>query len=128
MLRPLHRIVARILVAVMALTMISPTVGAEMVSLHHDVTHKGVEHFGSVNHEHPLPDDGAVHDTHSKERMGVGEAHGSIGHLLDHTPMFPAFATPAPVSITTGQLPPSLRYLILVTVLEPPFKPPRRFA
>lgn len=68
--------VARLLLAVMMATLLSPLLGWHMQAEHHEFAAGPA----SPDHHHPAGDDHSGTDNH-------GDAHASIGHLLGHMPM-----------------------------------------
>ncbi len=107
------RFVSRLLFLVMAMTFLSPALGAQM-TVDHEQLHALAKHAdeSSMAHEHDADDD--------------EDAHALIGHLFLHMPHFVSSASQLlPTQFVTGADLPVLRFPPSCGIPELPFKPPR---
>ena len=106
--------VSRMLFIVMALTFLSPALGAQIVA-DHDQLHAQTTYSDDSlpTHAHDTDDD---HDT----------AHALIGHLFLHMPVFSSVAFEVAISKFTGAGDmPVPQFSLPFSIPELPFKPPR---
>lgn len=116
-------VVSRMLVMVMALTFLSPVLGAQRVT-DHELAHAATTAHAAAADSTPAH----AHDNDA-DNDGDGdhnEAHSLIGHLLLHMPFFSAGI----IQITfprlmSGEKIPTLLPLPTLGIPELPFKPPR---
>lgn len=110
--------VARALLLIMLVTLLSPALGWGMVATHEQLSHGMENHHIAVLHY-----DDHHHDRHHDEDHQ--QAHSSIGHLFTHMPI-DLFIAP---SLTIQpQIHPKtifLRPAFVTVAVKPPFRPPK---
>jgi hypothetical protein len=107
----------RLLLVVLMGTFLSPSFGWQMVASHGESDHASVAVMADHADIH-LESDGRDHDHDDV-------AHGQIGHLLSHLPVFIYETAPilAPAAVRNAY--PVRRHTFSYADTEPPFKPPR---
>ena len=112
-------VVSRMLVMVMALTFLSPVLGAQRVT-DHELAHAATTaHAADAAHAHDNDADNDGDGDHN-------DAHSLIGHLLLHMPFFSAgIIQVAFPRLMSGEKIPTPLPLPTLGIPELPFKPPR---
>lgn len=115
MTQRLFSAVARVLLTVALITFLSPSLGWQLVA-----THDELEHMSAHVASHDLHDDSGnrEHEHH--------DAHGFIGHLFGHLPVFLSAPPILPKADPARSDFADVALVVVHIALEPPFRPPRR--
>jgi hypothetical protein len=110
--------VAKALLLVMLVTLLSPALGWGMVATHEQLSHGTASHDIEAAHQHEHH-----HDEHSGDEHQ--HPHSSIGHLFTHMPIdlfdITALSIQPQIHLKTSFLRPAF----VTVAVKPPFRPPK---
>lgn len=114
-MKTIYQSTLRILLVVLIGTFMAPGFAWQMIDSHSELAGTSVVVDSTVPHE------SCVHHQHHDDDA----AHGEVGHLLSHLPVFIYEATTIFLPATALVTYPASGAIIAYADAEPPFKPPR---
>lgn len=120
MMRRISTFTLRLLLVVLIGTFMSPSFAWQMVDSHSESADTSVVAGNTGHHESYMH-----HHHHDDDNDDDDAAHGQIGHLLSHLPVFIYETATIFLSATAPVAYPVRHTITFYADAEPPFKPPR---